>query len=170
MVSNLFWFRLDFNSLAFPQYLFLYHIPASGQKILHEELFKLPWRRLSLYLFTSQNQWATSLAHLWCWIHPGINLNQPTLPCQGNAEARGLHHPDCYCSNLPWHGFDPLQGALGSGTACPVFGTGQGLSPVSSLDAAAPYQGWKILGVRMGPALLSWLHGQSGSWKCLISW
>lgn len=59
------------------------------------------------------------------WDH----LNQPTLPCQGNAEARGLHHPDCYCSNLPWHGFDPLQGALGSGTACPVFGTGQGPIP-----------------------------------------
>lgn len=52
---------------------------------------------------------------------PWDHLNQPTLPCQGNAEARGLHHPDCYCSNLPWHGFDPLQGALGSGTACPVL-------------------------------------------------
>lgn len=101
---------------------------------------------------------------------PWDHLNQPTLPCQGNAKARGLHHLDCYCSNLPWYGFDPLQGALGSGTACPVFGTGQGPSPFSRLDAAAPYEGWKILGVRMGPALLSWLHGQSGSWKCLISW
>lgn len=72
MVSSLFWFCLDLNSSAFPQYLFLYHTPPSGQKILHEEVFKLPWRRLSLYLFTSQEQWATSLAHLWCWIQPGI--------------------------------------------------------------------------------------------------
>lgn len=39
---------------------------------------------------------------------PWDHLNQPTVPCQGNAEARGLHHPDCYYSNLPWHGFDPL--------------------------------------------------------------
>lgn len=101
---------------------------------------------------------------------PWDHLNQPTVPCQGNAKARGLHHLDCYCSNLLWHGFDPLQGVLGSGTACPGFGTGQRLSPVSSLDAAAPYQGWKIVRIRMGPALLSWLHGQNGSWKCLISW
>lgn len=77
---------------------------------------------------------------------PWDHLNQPTVPCQGNAKARGLHHPNCYCSNLPWHGFDPLQGALGSGTACPGFGADQGLSPLGSLDAAAPYQGWKILG------------------------
>lgn len=74
------------------------------------------------------------------WDHP----NQPTVPCQGNAEAWGLHHPDCYCSNIPWHGFDPLQGALGSGTACPGFGTDQRPSPVSSLDAAAPYRGGRF--------------------------
>lgn len=105
---------------------FLYHIPPLDQKKLHEELFKLPWRRLSVYLFTSKDCWATSLAHPFVVLDsPWAHLNQPAVPCQDNAEARGLHHPDCYCSNLPWHGFDPLQGALGSGTACPGFGTGQ---------------------------------------------
>jgi len=44
---------------------------------------------------------------------PWDHLNQPTMPCQGKAGARGLHHPCCYIvqafpgmvlnhSNEPW--------------------------------------------------------------------
>lgn len=87
------------------------------------------------------------------------------------GQSRGTRAPPSsllYCSNLPWHGFDPLQRAPGSGTACTGVDTGQRPFPIGGLDAAALYWGCKSLVVWMWPALLSWLRGQNGSWQCLI--
>lgn len=89
------------------------------------------------------------------------------MPGQSRS-TRAPPSPLLYCSDLPWHGFDALQWALGSGTACTSIDAGQRPSPVGSLDAAALHWGWKSLVVWMWPEFVIWLHGPNGSWQCLI--
>lgn len=169
MVSNLFWFHFDFNSSAFPQYLFytISHLLA---------------RRYCMRSFSNCHGegWASIYSHhrisgqlLWpiCGAVFTLGSSKPAN-CAMPGQCRGMRAPPSrlllFKHSLAWFWSTPRSPGLRH--SLPRLWHWPETIPSQQFGCSCSISRWKILGVRMGPALLSWLHGQNGSWKCLISW